>query len=148
KGERRSPASAMAAAVLAITGIAMTASALQDPSYDLEKYPVAAVRWMEEEGLFERRVATEDFVGNYLVARHGRDASVFFDDRFDMYPRPLVRDAIALLDGKEGWQERLDRYDVEVVLWQRSRPLAPLLSLDPGWRVVHRDDEWLVAVRS
>ncbi|MFP5377842.1 MAG: hypothetical protein ACLGIO_13825 [Acidimicrobiia bacterium] len=147
RGEGRSGLTATGAAGVAAVGAVLVVTALQQPAYDLGKYPVRQVRWMEEQGLFERRVATEDFVGNYLIAEQGADAEVFFDDRFDMYPPPVIRDSIALLDGREGWQERLDRYGVDVVLWQRSRPLAGLLALDPGWEVVRRDKGWLVAVR-
>ena len=147
-GDRRSPATAVAGVALAGLGATLVATALQEPAYDLGKYPVAQVDWMEERGLLERRVAVEDFVGNYLTARRGRDAEVFFDDRFDMYPRGVVADSIALLDGKEGWQRRLDAHDVDVVLWQRSRPLAGLVALDPAWRVVRKDGQWVVAVRA
>ena len=82
-----------------------------------------------------------------MATRRGTDGRVFFDDRFDMYPPRLIRDSIALLDGREGWQERLDRYGVDVVLWQRSRPLAELVSIAPAWEVVRRDEDWIVAVR-
>jgi hypothetical protein len=147
RAEGRSGLTAVAGAGLGAVGVVLVVTALQGPAYDLEKYPVAQVRWMESEGLLGRRVATQDYVGNYLIARRGTDGRVFFDDRFDMYPAPLIRDSIALLDGREGWQERLDRYGVDVVLWQRSRPLAELVSIAPAWEVVRRDEDWIVAVR-
>ena len=148
RGEGRSPLTMVAGTALGAVGVVMLTTALQGPAYDLARYPVPQVRWMEQQGLFERRVATQDFVGNFLIARQGTDAEVFFDDRFDMYPTAVVRDSIALLDGDEGWQRRFDRYDVDVVLWQRSRPLAGLLTLDPGWEVIRRDEDWVVAVRA
>ena len=148
RGEARNGRMAVAGIALAVVGVVLVATSLQDPAYDLRKYPVSQVQWMEAEGLLSRRVATQDFVGNFLIARRGADANVFFDDRFDMYPSRVIRDSVALLDGREGWQDRLDRYDVEVVLWQRSRPLTGLLGLDPGWEVVRRDKEWIVAVRA
>lgn len=147
-GERRSPATAVAGLALAGVAATIVVVALQAPAYDLQKYPVAQVDWMERQGILDQRVATEDFVGNYLIARQGRDANVFFDDRFDMYPRTVVTDSLALLDGKEGWQRRLEAYRIDAVLWQRSRPLAGLLALDPGWRVVRKDKGWVVAVRA
>ena len=148
RGEGRSGFTGVAAASLAVVAVVVTASALQGPEYDLDKYPVGQVAWMEDRGLFDRRVAAQDFVGNFLIVRHGEDANVFFDDRFDMYPRPVIKDAVALLDGREGWQRRLDTYGVDVVLWQRSQPLAGLVALDDGWRVMKRDPGWIVAVRA
>jgi hypothetical protein len=147
RGESRSGLTGVAAAGLVAVGAVVVATSLQEPAYDLAKYPVRQVRWMEQEGLLDRRVAAQDFVGNYLIAERGTDGAVFFDDRFDMYPPRLIRDSVALLDGDEGWQRRLDRYGVDVVLWQRTRPLAGLLALDPAWEVVRRDSNWVVAVR-
>lgn len=148
RGEGRSGATALGAVGLVAVGAVLVGTALGGEPYDLQRYPVAQVRWMEAEGLFDRRVAAQDFVGNFLIARQGKDANVFFDDRFDMYPPQVVRDSIDLLDGREGWQERLDRYGVDVVLWQRSRPLAGYLTLDPGWEILRRDPDWIVAART
>lgn len=147
-GGARSRLTGVGAIALSGFAILLVASSLQGPAYDLEKYPVAEVAWMESQGLMDGRVATQDFVGNFLIARRGRNANVFFDDRFDMYPRAVILDYVALLDGTEGWQRRLDRYRIDAVLWERSEPLAGLLRLDPGWRVVRRDAEWVVAVRA
>lgn len=146
-GEERGRGPAVAAALLGAAAVALAVASLTAPAYDLGRYPVRQLRWMESEGLLERRVATQDFVGNLIVVRRGREAHVFFDDRYDLYPAHVITDSLALLDGTEGWQDRLDRYGIDVVLWQRSKPLAALLALDPGWQVVRRDEEWVVARR-
>ena len=147
RGERRGVVTGAAAALLAVVAGAVTVAALRGPAYDLDRYPVEHLDWMEERGLLDERVATQDFVGNLIVARRGARANVFFDDRFDLYPRQVIDDALALLDGKEGWQDRLERYGIEAVLWQRSRPLSVLVGSDRGWRVVRRDEGWVLAVR-
>lgn len=146
-GGERNAVTAAGTLSIGVAACALLVTSWRAPAYDLDRYPVRQVRWMQEQGLLQRRVATQDFVGNYLIARRGREANVFFDDRYDLYPRPVIRDAIALHNGDEGWQRRLDTYGIEVVLWERSRPLASLVSLDPGWRVVRRDARWVVAVR-
>lgn len=147
RGAGRSPATAMAGvAVAGVAGVVLLA-ALQEPAYDLGRFPVRQLDWMGRRGLLDGRVATQDFVGNLVALREGPGRHVFFDDRYELYPRRVIVDAIALLDGEEGWQRRLDRYRVDTVLWQRSKPLAGLLALDPGWRVVRRDRGWVVAVR-
>ncbi|MGH9153048.1 MAG: hypothetical protein ACRD03_11775 [Acidimicrobiales bacterium] len=148
RGDQRGPVTAAAAAALVMTALVLAAAALGRPAYDLRHYPVSHLDWMEERGMLEAHVATQDFVGNLIVARRGEGAGVFFDDRYDMYPRQVVVDAIALLDGRDGWRDRLDRYGIDVVLWERSEPLAGLVAADPGWRVVRGDEEWVVAVRA
>ncbi len=147
-GEQRGRPTAVAGALLTSVAVVFTVVSLRQPAYDLSGYPVRQLDWMQSQGLLERRLATQDFVGNYLIALRGRRANVFFDDRFDLYPPQVIRDSLALLDGSEGWQRRLDRYRIDVVLWERAKPLAGLLALDPGWRVVRRDGRWLVAVRA
>lgn len=147
-GTQRNRATAAGAVALGAVAALLVATALQRPAYDLGRYPVRQLEWMERRDLLDGRVATQDFVGNLIVAREGPVGRVFFDDRYDLYPRPLINDAVALLDGDEGWQRRLDAYRIDVVLWQRSKPLAGLLALDPGWRIVRRDAGWVVAVRS
>ena len=136
----------MAALIVAL-GVVVTASFLQGPAYELEKYPVSQVAWMESQGLLGERIAVQDFVGNYLTARPGPKAKVFFDDRFDMYPKAVIRDSLRLLDGTEGWDKALDRRQVDVVLWRKGLPLGSLLAVDPDWKVVRQDKSWIIAVR-
>jgi hypothetical protein len=147
RGDQRNRVTAVAGAVVIAFAVVVTSTYLQGPAYDLRRYPVRQVAWMEARGLLDARVATQDFVGNFLTARAGTTAKVFFDDRFDMYPLPVIQDSLVLLDGREGWQRRLQARRVDVVLWRRSLPLAGLLALDPAWRVVRRDKTWIVAVR-
>lgn len=148
EGRERNRATAVAAMALGVVAVTLVASSLQRNAYDLTKYPVRQLAWMEDQGLFDGRVATQDFVGNLVMLREGPGPHVFFDDRYDMYPRQVIRDAVALLDGDEGWQRRLDTYRIDAVLWERSRPLAGLLALDPGWRIVRKDKDWVVALRT
>ena len=147
-GEARRPAAGAAIAAIAAIGIVVAASALAGPAYNLSAYPVAELDWMEERGLLARRVATQDFVGNLLTLRRDPPVKVFIDDRYDMYP-DRVRDAyLRLYAGREGWQRHLDDDAVEVVVWERDKPLAALLQVDPAWRVVHLTRRWVVAQRA
>lgn len=147
-GAQRGRITTVAGVLLGVVAATLVSTSLQRDAYDLGRYPVDHLDWMEDEGLMEGRVATQDFVGNLVLAREGPGEHVFFDDRYDLYPRAFIKDAVALIDGAEGWQGRLDRYRVDTVLWQRSKPLAGLLALDPGWEVVRQDDDWIVAVRA
>ena len=146
-GAHRSRLTAMAGLALTMVAGLLVATSLQRDAYDLRGYPVDQLDWMDEQGLMAGRVATQDFVGNLVLAREGAGRHVFLDDRFDLYPRSFIKDSVALVDGDEGWQGRLDEYRIDTVLWQRSKPLAGLLALDPAWRIVRRDKTWIVAVR-
>ncbi|MGH9177720.1 MAG: hypothetical protein ACRD0N_04100 [Acidimicrobiales bacterium] len=147
RGEERNRVTAVALAAIVGVGVVTTAVYLDGPAYDLAKYPEEQLAWMEAQGLLGERIATQDFVGNYLTARPGPKLKVFFDDRFDMYPREVIRDSLRLLDGAEGWDESLDRHRVDVVLWRKGAPLGSILAVHPGWEIVQQDKRWLIAVR-
>lgn len=136
-----------AVAVVAIAGLAAVSS-LRGPHTDLVGYPTEAVAWMDDQGLLgpESRVVSRDFTGNYLEARYGTDVAVFMDDRYDLFPIPVIRDYRKLMDGDGDWAEVLERWGATAVLWDDHTELHGLLQEAEGWEVVHRDDRWIVAV--
>ena len=138
------------AAAIAVSFVAFAASVFSNPPLDVETYPVAAVTYLEREGLLDQphRVAHFDFVGNYLQLRYGDRARVFIDDRVDMYPARVSRDYRTLLAARPGALEVLDRHRVDVVLWDREFPLTALLERTDDWEQVFRDKDWLVFRRS
>lgn len=115
---------------------------------DTRAYPVASVRYLERQGLLggTHRVAAQDVVGGYLILR--RAAPVFIDDRVDMYPVKVTEDYIALLHGESRAEAVLDRWRIDVVLWQRDLPLTTILRSSGEWRQIRREGEWLTFQRS
>jgi hypothetical protein len=144
--DRRTVAAVGGILVMAVFGALLVDRALQKPGFVLNVYPVVAVAWMQQHGLVPGRVATQDYVGNFLEYRYGARASAFIDDRVDMYPAAVETASRTLLAGSSGWQSALDRYRIRTVLWQRNLPLGVLVSVSPKWQVVYRDTEWVVAV--
>jgi hypothetical protein len=130
--------------------VLLVVTPLTAPAADLRAYPVDAVRWLERAGLADggARIATQDFVGNYLTLRSGRSAAVFVDDRVDMYPSSVSADATTLTRGRDGWDDVLDRHAIDVVLWERDTPLGQILEVSPAWTLVWRDADWAVFLRS
>lgn len=133
------------AAVLAALGAAQVADG---EHVDEDPYPTEALAYLEEAGLdpTRARVVAREAVGNWFELRYGTDARVFVDDRFEVVPTQVVEDLVVLLDGGEGWEEALARYEPDAVLWEKDTPLGQLLEASDAWRVVHRDDQFLVAV--
>jgi hypothetical protein len=146
-GKRRGILPTAALAVWAALGAVLISGALQHPEFNLSGYPVSAVTYMQDHGLVPGRVATQDFVGNYLEFRYGARASAFIDDRVDMYPESVEASYLSLLAGSPGWESILNHYRVNAVLWARSEPLAGLVAESPHWKVVWQDRGWVVAVR-
>lgn len=122
---------------------------LQGPDTALDPYPEKAAAFMRSEGLLDTktRVMTRDFVGNYLEYRYGPDqVRVFIDDRVDMYPMPVIRQYFHFLSGGSRYQETLDQIRATAVLWDRKSGFARWIERSDRWKVVYRDQKWVVAV--
>jgi hypothetical protein len=148
RGDQRTPATRLGLAAVVVAGAVLGAAALGGKDTDLAAYPTDAVAWLEDREMVadpDVRLVTRDFVGNYLEAKHGAAANVFFDDRVDMYPTEVVEDYVVLMRAKPGWDGVLDRHGADAVLWDRESPLAQLLEAAPDGDVTYRDDQWIVA---
>jgi hypothetical protein len=71
---------------------------------------------------------------------------IFVDDRFDMYPLSVSRDYEVLLSARAATFDVLDRYDIDVVLWQKKLPLVQVLKAS-GWRETFSEDDYVILER-
>ncbi len=141
-------AARVAIVFVAVLGLGVGVAAASQPNYALGRYPTDAMRWLDREDLLGRRLLTSDVAGGYVIAAYFPRQRVFLDDRYDMYPLPVLEDYLVLHDGAKRWESVLDDRRVEVVVWERSRPLAPLLDDSADWAHVHDAGRWSVWVRS
>ena len=137
-------------ALVALFALVAVVGVTQQADLDLRDYPVASTAWMREQGMLEpdSRVVTRDFVGNYLEVKYGPDdVQVFFDNRVDMYPADVIEQYSQLIDKNTDPGALLDDLGATAVLWDTDSPFGDWLE-DPanGWRIVHRDPGWVVAV--
>jgi hypothetical protein len=136
------------AAVGALT-VLVALARLDQPDYRLDRYPVRPVAWLRGQGIGpdDTRLVTHDYAGNWLESVDGDDASVFYDDRFDMFPTQVSEDYYDLVTAAPGALAVLDRHDADTVVWRRSDPLAATLAVADTWRVAYVDDLYVVACR-
>lgn len=115
---------------------------------DTVRYPEESVTWLQAQGLLAEphRMAHQDNVGNYLTLRYGRDARVFIDDRYDMYPLSVSRDYDDLLKGRPRVMEIVENRGIDVVLWDRDLPLVQILRAE-GWREIFGERDYVVLQR-
>jgi hypothetical protein len=64
---------------------------------------------------------------------------VFFDDRYDMYPREMIEAYDKVLNLDDGWAKVLDEYDIDTVVWPKDGALVQAMKLLPGWDEVRHD---------
>lgn len=126
--------------------------ALTQGALGLNSYPTDELAWLDERGLVANpdvRLIAEVPTGNLLTLQHGRDAQVFFDDRFDMYPLELNQAYDTLVaDKPEAFRATLSAYSADVIVWSTENPLSDWLISDSAWEVVLSDDDFIVACRT
>ena len=90
-----------------------------------------------------------DAVGNYFELRFGghRPPVVFIDDRYEMFPVPVIRDYQRLLAAAPETNVVLETWKVNVVLWERRLPLTAVLKASGNWLEIYSDDRWVVLRR-
>ena len=142
-----SPLNRIVAAALIGLGLIWTVRAAGEPDFDYAKFPVTAMGWVADNGLLGRRLMTTDAWAGYVILRYWPEQKVFVDDRYDMYPRPILEDFLGFSDADGRWRDILDRYRIQVVVWPPAEAIVRLMEADGGWTVVHRDNRAVVLTR-
>ncbi len=99
-------------------------------------YPAGAVEWMQAHDL-HGRVFNEYAWGGYLDWS-ARDLPVFVDGRTDLFGDEIIGEWMAVIRADPGWQDILNRRQVEFVLLQPGRPVLSRLEQN-GWIPLYRD---------
>ena len=75
---------------------------------------------------------------------------VMTDSRFELIPRSVWNDYVAVSDGREGWQEILDRWRVSLVVIgpEQQSDLIPIIRNDPGWQLSYQDADGFIFTRT
>ncbi len=141
------------ALTFAAVAVMTVVSAAQKPAVELIGYPVQALAYVDAEGLLPRadgsqgRLLTQDYVGNLREYLDGPRGDVFVDDRAEVVGKQVEEDYVALLGLQPTWSQTLERYDIDVIVWQRNMPLAVVLAESPDWQIRYTDPLWIVATR-
>jgi hypothetical protein len=132
--------------VMGLVGIFQVIRLVVGPDYALSSYPVAGMSYAEQIGYFQpgRRVYMPDFVGCYRILVEGKDAGVFIDDRYDMYPERIAQDSFDMIDLRANALDVMERHDIEAVLWPKDRLLSNHLTMQPGWTEAWSDKHWVL----
>ncbi len=107
------------------------------------EYPVAAVDFIEREGLADAPVYNTYIWGGYLVWRGIRP---FVDGRADVYG-DFLGEYLKTFRLTPQWREPLEAFDVAYVLIERDNSLATLLVASDEWREIYADDVARVLAR-
>ena len=131
---------------LAIAAVLPPAGLADFPWHD---FPVTAVNQNSE--ILTRadaRILTSDQWGDYLIYRLYPRTRVFFDGRSDFYGAAVGDDYRVLLQAGRKSREVMGRYGFTAALLPLDWPLGQILECDREWRVVYRDGQAVLLVRS
>ena len=148
-GERRTPIGLALALVLAVVAASLGLRASSEPNFALKSYPVAAMQAVERQGLLGQRLLTDDADAGYVILAYYPEQKVFIDDRYDMYPRPVINAFFDLENGSARLGEAPRR------LQGQRRPLGPRQAAcrstsaqDSHWHRTYRDKNYVIYVRN
>jgi hypothetical protein len=117
------------------------------PAYEARNYPRAAVNFIDEKQL-PGPIYNRYGWGGYLIRRLHGEYPVYIDGRADVYGDNFMYEAFDTHEGRNGWQESLDRYSIRTVLIEPDVPLASLLRNDEQWQKVYEDHQAVIFTRS
>lgn len=99
-------------------------------------YPVAAVDFLEENGLVRARGYNSYNWGGYLI---WRGLPVFVDGRADVYGDAFLLQYRETFEGQANWERPLILFDVSYVLIEPNSRLSHLLENSPNWQLGYED---------
>ena len=125
--------------LLAATGLktySVLPEAVNQAAY--AKYlPVGAVEYLHNANPQGRMFNTYNW-GAYLLWALP-EYPVFIDGRTDLYTGEVIADWFQIARAEPGWEQKLDRWEVRLVLVEPGLPIADEL-LAAGWQVLYQDD--------
>jgi hypothetical protein len=118
----------------------------EQPVVEAQEFPAAAVDFIRERKP-PQPIFNEYVWGGYLIWRLYPDYRVYIDGRADVNGDELMKEFLAVNDGKPAWRESLENRGIRTVLVKPDAALASLLRQDSGWRKVFEDKQAVIFVR-
>ena len=110
----------------------------QGYSFDREKFPVEAVDWLEKNPQ-DGEMFNYFIWGGYLLYRLWPEEQVFIDAQTDFYGVQLTQEYGKVIFGQEGWEQVLNKYQIEWAILPSDESAVHALIRDCGWNVVYED---------
>lgn len=125
-------------ALLAV-GLRLVAVLQEQPATEAKTYPQAAVDWILAHRPSGHLYNTYGW-GGYLIWRLYPEYQIYIDGRADVYGDVFIYDYLKIYSALPGWQEKLARQHVNLVLVERDSGIAYALRDSPNWELVYQDE--------
>ncbi len=148
RGENRRQGLLTAAVLVTAVVAAVGVRKVNPVALDERRLPLAAARFVTERPeLFGGEMYNFYNWGGYLAWKL-QPTQVFINGLQDHYGAAHYRDYTTVAAVKPTWQEILDSYGVDWIIYPAQSPLTGALDLHPGWRRVYRDRMAEIFVRA
>ncbi len=137
--ERYGTATPLLVVLVCLVSVLLVGRAAAQPDFNLKRYPVAALQALDGEHRLGGRLLTTDAWAGYVIYKYWPEQHVFFDDRYDMYPIALTAAYNKILDLQPGWEQVLNQYRINIVVWPEDGAVVQVLEHLPGWKEVRTD---------
>jgi len=110
-------------------------------------FPVEAVEVLEESDPDARVVVEYGWAGYVINRLYESGGRVFVDGRNDMYPETILEEYSAIRAADPGWEEIVDRYDANWLLFPPATAITRGIATDAGWCEAYRDERQVLLER-
>jgi hypothetical protein len=143
--DRRSPG------YLWLTGVILVILTLAHTSrlyieFDDKRFPTKAVEFILAETIPGTMFNNEEF-GDYIIYKAWPKYRVFFDGRSDMYGATLGGEYLKIASTLPGWQDVLQKRQVDWVFFNTGSTLSSALNTHPAWQLIYSDPIASIFVR-
>jgi len=115
--------------------------------YSRLSFPIDALTFIRQHDL-RGNLALPVHWGSFTIHRLGDRVRVFIDGRFEaVYPRQVLDDHFAFIQGRDGWERLLDDYPTDLVLVQRTHGSHERMFKRSDFVYVYSDRASLLFVR-
>jgi hypothetical protein len=110
-----------------------------------DQLPVEAVSALREQPSRGHLFNSYNWGGYVLWELHPEYLS-FVDGRTDLFDDEILNDYLVAWAAKPGWEDVIDRWDIQVTLLEPAAPLVRALECD-GWVRHFADDQAVILIR-
>jgi hypothetical protein len=114
--------------------------------FDDKLFPTKAVDFILAENIPGNLFNNEEF-GDYIIYKAWPKYRVFFDGRSDMYGATLGEEYLKVARALPGWQDVLQKRQVDWVFFNTESTLSSLLNTNPAWQLIYSDPVASIFVR-
>ena len=114
--------------------------------FDPRFFPVNAVSWLEARPP-EGHMFNEFDWGGYLLLRLWPDQQIFMDGHTHIYGEALTREYERVITLSPGWQDVLNKYNIDWVIVRRDAPLIDALAMQESWEIAYEDATATIMIR-